>query len=170
MIRKFNRIRNESDVLTDIQILSASIGGRQYTESEIARMRSLKTELNAIRYPEPIIPFESLRNNRAEDVDRKTSEKIEEGFEFNEKIFSLSEGAQLNWTGLYLRRDLIQYPFAISTIDSQIYYLDDEISVKEFYIAYLTFVSQELEVGRQIRLSVLQATNQEELDAIRDSR
>ena len=129
-----------------------------------------------IEYVPPTPPsFESLKQQKIQQIDSRTSELIKSGFEFDGHNFSMSEPAQRNWTGLGTARsnNLVQFPLPISTIGEDIYNIQDDSTLLQFIITYMTYMTdpnQPLGAGRILRAQVSNSTTQEELDAVVDDR
>ena len=114
------------------------------------------------------------KSKKLDSIDAKTQSIIDEGFEFDSVIFSLSLSAQQNWTGMqvavaqgYLPE--AAFPFEIATKDNQTYDLSWEMA-PSFFQSVLAKISSTLASGRALKKLVNAATTQEELDSIVDNR
>jgi len=102
-------------------------------------------------------------------IDKRTKELILEGFTFDSETFSLSEFAQLNWNDIKTSTTDYTFPLEIPTLNSYKYSLTQG-NVNGFWDAKKTAIWGHLDSGRALNVSVVDATNQTELDAVVDSR
>ncbi len=107
---------------------------------------------------------------RQDEVDLKTPKLILEGFTHNGEIFSLSHSAQANWNALYTAKDLITFPYEISTKDSKAYNVQDITELTTFFLAAIDVVNGHISSGRALKVQMQAATKQGDLDAIADGR
>ena len=109
---------------------------------------------------------------KIEAIDLKTKDIILGGFSFGGKIFGLNPDSITDWIGTKQACDLgfLTYPFFISTINDEEFSLTDSTMVTNFYIAGLTAKVVAATGGRALKISVNDAANQTELDAVVDNR
>jgi hypothetical protein len=107
-------------------------------------------------------------------IDTKTREIIDQGFEFDGVMISLSPNAQNMFTGVslaiskgYLTEE--HFPYEITTLDDNKYYLSWELR-DMFFGSVLHHISTRLATGRTLKVAVNEATTQEELDLVIDER
>jgi hypothetical protein len=61
------------------------------------------------------------------DIDKRTDELIEQGFSYNDKLFNCRPSDIQNYTGLYVMRNKITFPFTIKTKTDVEYYTFQEL-------------------------------------------
>lgn len=108
------------------------------------------------------------------DIDTRTREIINEGFEFDGNTFSLSPNAQNMFTGvsLAIQKGFLtesDFPYEITTLDDKAYMLS-WANADTFFGLVLFHISQRLATGRSIKVQVINATTIEELNSIVDNR
>jgi hypothetical protein len=108
------------------------------------------------------------------DIDSRTRELINEGFEFDGNTFSLSPNAQNMFTGvsLAIQKGFLtesDFPYEITTLDDKAYMLS-WADADTFFGLVLFHISQRLAAGRSIKVQVVNATTIEELNLIADNR
>lgn len=113
--------------------------------------------------------LDEKKAKRIIEIDEKTQELIRIGFTFDSQIFSLSREAQINWLGLKTLESLLNWPVTVTTKDDLEYSLENSNLNNFLGTASLTKQSH-LDSGRTLKLEILQATNQTELDAVVDNR
>lgn len=116
----------------------------------------------------PAPTFEESKAKKIKQIDMMTNKLINKGVVFNNANFSMSFQAQLNWTNLYQSRLLLPYPVAVTTLDDKEYTFNNATEIANFYLVGLTQAQTILGVGRKLKIRVLDAKNQEELDEIKD--
>lgn len=100
-------------------------------------------------------------------IDKRTREKIGEGFIYEGMIFSLSSNAQTNYTGMLAGRELLDYPVTINARDdTEKLQLDDEEAVRTFCGAALKAAREYINLGSELKEEVRQAQTAEDLDDI----
>ena len=118
--------------------------------------------------------FVQLKAQRIIQIDEKTREIINEGFEFDGVMISLSPNAQSMFTGvsLAIQKGYLteaDFPYEITTLDDNKYYLSWE-NADTFFGLVLYHISTRLATGRTLKVAVNEATTKEELDAVIDGR
>jgi hypothetical protein len=68
-------------------------------------------------------------------IDLKTNQLILAGFSYDDKVFSLSATAQMNWIAMQARFASISYPFDVSTISETVYAIADSTAGAAFLTA-----------------------------------
>lgn len=100
-------------------------------------------------------------------IDNRSQNKIFEGFLFDDKRFSLSLSAQINWSNLlFLPQGF--FPINLSAKDDDIYVLTYS-NVQSFYNAALNGKNTPLQEGNVLKQQVKSCTTKEELDIIKNS-
>jgi hypothetical protein len=118
--------------------------------------------------------LEYYKNRKMDMIDEKTHEILNKGFEFDNNTFSLSQNAQLNWTGLQTAVNsglLIEsdFPYPITTAGDIIYDLS-WANLTAFTGTVLQTVQNELHAGRMLKKQIADAVTKEEVDAVVDGR
>lgn len=113
------------------------------------------------------LSLELYKKNLIELIDNKSVEKINQGFQFGGKTFSLSLSAQINWSNLLFLPESF-FPVNLSTKDDDIYVLTFA-NVQLFYQAALNGKNTPLQEGNVLKQQVKAATTKEELDLIKNS-
>ena len=121
-----------------------------------------------------VASFETLKNERIESIDANTRRLISQGAQFDGKMFSLSDNAQRNWIATKASIDVYNalqaWPVPITTMDDDIYLLQDAAHIVNFTTAMLFGVAKYYNSGRALKLQVKAATTVNEIRAIVDSR
>lgn len=106
-----------------------------------------------------------------ERLDRKTRSLIKSGFSVNSKVFSASDASQLKWLGMFMSKDLLQYPIEVPTLDDKdSAILNNAAELTTYYTALVNHVQTHLKSGVALKMQVAAAETKEELDAILDER
>lgn len=109
------------------------------------------------------------KKKRIKEVDRRTQEIISSGFTFDSNQFSLSIEAQINWSGLVTLENLLTWPMNITTKGDGTYALSQS-NLLYFIGTGKTVITNTLDSGRTLKISVNNTTTQAALDVIVDSR
>lgn len=115
------------------------------------------------------------KNRRLEEIDTRTRELIDTGFEFDGEVFSLSIQSQINWkrlrtsilTGVLTDLD---FPRTEATLNHGEYTLNRVSHASDFYAAYANRLDQRLRAGRSLKSQIKAATTKAEIDAVVDDR
>lgn len=108
--------------------------------------------------------FSSLKKKIIEIIDENTVLKINNGFSFANKNFSLSLSAQINWSNLLLLPGSF-FPINLSTKNDDIYQLTYN-NVQLFYSAALNGKNTPLQEGNILKQQVKNALTLQELQQI----
>lgn len=100
-------------------------------------------------------------------IDIKTEEIIFTGFTFDNKHFSLSISAQINWSNLFNIPEFM-FPLTVSCKDETTYSLE-YANVQNFYFAALTTKNTALQNGTVKKQQVLACQTLEELQTIAET-
>lgn len=111
--------------------------------------------------------LDSYKKNLIELIDEKSIKKINQGFRFDGKTFSLSLSAQINWSNLLFLPESF-FPVNLSTKDDDIYVLTYS-NVQLFYQAALSGKNTPLQEGNVLKQQVKVATTIQELDLIKNN-
>lgn len=106
---------------------------------------------------------------RSLDIDQKTNRLINIGFTHDEKKFSLSIPAQINWNALKNNTGDFTWPVIVSTNEDGEFSLP-EADVSAFWNKGKNHIKGYLDSGRTLKLQCKAAVTQAELDAIHDDR
>jgi hypothetical protein len=107
---------------------------------------------------------------RCDLIDARTQAIVAGGFTFAGQVFSLSTGAQLNWTALYAARDAMTYPLGVTTANDGQFSAPDSATLASLCLTALATVKGALDSGRALKLAVLAATDAAAVAAVVDSR
>lgn len=114
--------------------------------------------------------LEEFRTAKMAEIDGKTNELISEGFTYDNKVFSMSAEAQINWTNLFMIRTTLSYPFEVSTLDGGCYDFQNSDALAIFYSTGLSFKKGIMDSGRELRKDCLEVTTIADLNLIVDER
>jgi hypothetical protein len=118
--------------------------------------------------------FVENKKQKLMQIDERTREIINQGFEFDGVMISLSPNSQNMFTGLSLALEKgyigeANFPYEITTLDDNKYDLSWELR-DMFFGLVLYYISTRLAAGRALKVQVINTTTQEELDLIIDNR
>lgn len=153
-------------------------------------MEAMETAEEVILTPPAPPSFESLKQQKIQQIDARTSELVKYGFAYSTSRFSMSDAAQRNWLGLATMvgfkantgadadavaaaTALTGGSFPVSDINEGHLFLTTKADFDAFigaYLNYQTDPNQPLHQGRVLRAQASAATTQEELDAVVDDR
>jgi hypothetical protein len=117
-----------------------------------------------------------VKRERYADIDLRTAELIEGGFEFppaSGLIFSLSDHAQSNLLGMktMLSDPAFTYPVEWNLKDdSSVFSIPDEATAASFYATAVGTVRAHLDSGTAIKSQIRAATSEAEVAAVTDPR
>lgn len=123
-----------------------------------------------------ISPWDILKKTRFKEVDVRTGELIDQGFEFpptSGNIFSLSDHAQKNLLGMktMMTDPLFTYPVKWNTRDdSSVYSILDEATAALFYATAVGTMRSHLDSGTAIKNQIRAATTEAEVLEVIDTR
>lgn len=110
---------------------------------------------------------DSYKKHIIDLIDNHSQNKIFEGFIYDNKRFSLSLSAQINWSNLLFLPESF-FPVNLSTKDDDVYSLT-YVNVQDFYNAALNGKNTPLQEGNVLKQQVKNCTTKEELDLIKNS-
>lgn len=142
-------------------------------ESVLARSRALKEQLHILRNPPPPLPpLDDYKASRNRKIDSKTGELIDQGFEYDNVVFSLSQNAQRNWLAIYTASmdPNMPYPVVISTAVNEEYTLASPASISAFYWTGFAVLKGHYDSGRTLKIQANNATDHAGVDAVSDDR
>lgn len=131
---------------------------------------ALKQQLNDVRNPPKSLTLAQSKVKKKADIDMRTRALIASGFTFDGSTFSLSENAQINWSGLNSAKDAIVYPVSVTTIDDGEYSLVDAPTVSAFFLTGVGVIKSHYDGGRALKIQVEAATTIDEVNNIVDNR
>jgi len=99
-------------------------------------------------------------------IDRRTQDRINSGFTFSGRQFSLSTQAQQNWMVMFLTRTDQTYPLDVSAADHGSFRLANASAVASFFTAARAAIKGHLDAGRDAKVAALAAVTMNDLDAI----
>lgn len=140
-----------------------------------ATFEVVKYPNNIFKVPPPPPTLEESKQIKINQIDIKTQELIQLGFDFDDSSFSMSAMAQLNWASLGAARanGMLSFPLSISTVDESAYELKDDGSCLQFLGAYMIYQvdpTKPLSRGRILKSQVGACVTVEEVEAITDTR
>ena len=110
------------------------------------------------------------KNIKIKQIDKKTQSLIYSGFTYASNVFSMSTNAQTNWLGLDHARELLTYPYGVTTINDTEYSFPDSTDLHNFFLTGMAFKGGIVSSGRSLKLQVKAATTVAEVNAIVDNR
>jgi hypothetical protein len=131
------------------------------------------TMLEHYEHVDDISPLQTVRMN---EIDARTVELVESGFEFpaeSGNIFSLSERSQIKITNAYLMRNRPEmvYPVYWNSKDNTISIeLADAEALESYYLAATGACRYYLDSGTALKNQIRAATTVAEVDAVVDNR
>lgn len=120
--------------------------------------------------------LESKRAARIMEVDRRTQELIDQGFEFppnSGQIFSLSTDAQINLSTANEARELPEFVYPVEfnlKDDAGTFSVPNADTLHSMYLVALGTKRARLQSGTDIKKDLRAATDETELDAVVDNR
>lgn len=100
-------------------------------------------------------------------VDKQTTEQISQGVTYKNKIFSLSQNAQINWTNIPNLSE-VDFPFPAVTIDDKDYLLITYTERMDFYNTVMRYVKGCRVAGGQKKMQIGGCTTIEQLKTLAD--
>lgn len=158
------------DVKISVNSISLSDDGQEcYIESGVSR----DTLTPIVLAHEGPASLASHKCKKYTSIDARTTELIEQGFQYVNKTFSLSQTAQAKMMGVHQVRDdpMLTYPVKWNTIDDNDYY--DIVDSDELHLFYMSGVGTYkafVDSGTAIKDLVRAATSKAEVDTIVDDR
>ena len=110
------------------------------------------------------------KNVKNTAIDSKTQKLIAGGFTFGGKIFSLSIPAQVSWLGLYTFKDMLTYPYPVTTLDDATYLVQSADDMSTFAVTGVSAIDTHKTSGRILKAEVNACTTIAEVIAIVDDR
>ena len=157
-------------------LVAAEFSGQQVTctcsrELDAAELVVLQDTINAHASSAAV---DSHRQSRIEEVDARTQELIDLGFEYppsSGKIFGLGDAERLDWLGIKVCRDDIPYPFPVTPMDgSGQHLLGDAAELDLFILAALGGYVASVTSGGQLKESLNAALTHDAISAVVDNR
>ena len=160
-----DKLPNVFDVKKDFVVITDGYAG--YHSLYTDEYRSTYLGYNMFVVPSTIEPLKRLAYNA---VDQKTGLQFEQGFEFAGMTFSLSQNAQIKWSGLYNSRHMQAYPLIASNIDdSDGYIINSAAEVEAIYQTAVNKVRELLDNGRIIKEEIRAYTSKQQLKNYADT-
>jgi hypothetical protein len=116
------------------------------------------------------VSFDDYKENKNNEIDKRTGELIGQGASFDGAVFSLSSNARWVWIGLKLSENEHTFPVKISTIDSQRYEITDLSHLDNFWLTVMGTVKTHYTSGGDLRDLVNLAIDKAGVDAVVDNR
>lgn len=162
------KLHNEillSNSVQDFAGLNHFNGNLQVAGEEILNEENLDTVVNNHEF----YSLSEYKTKKHGEIDLKTQSLINKGFSFQNKDFSLSREAQLNWMSLMTMQAMYTWPVALGTIDGNEYLLS-LANMQSFVGTALGTVKSRLDSGRNLKVSVSNCLTIKEVDSIIDNR
>ncbi len=127
---------------------------------------------NDVIYDHVATTLDEYKVARKALIDKRTYELVREGFTYDtDKVFSMSQWAQINMTTLQIDKANISYPKTWNTIDNlDSYDITDATDAQAFYDTAQTHKNSHLATGKTLRVSIAAAVDVAAVDAIVDAR
>jgi hypothetical protein len=119
------------------------------------------------------LDLQEYKELRYDEIDARTEEKIQEGFAYAGKVFSLSGNAQINILGLDNTRNdpALTYPIEYTTInDDDNYFVADSSEMHTMYLIALATKKNWVDSGTILKDSIRAATTDIDVQNIIDNR
>jgi hypothetical protein len=107
--------------------------------------------------------LDTAKTEKITAIDAKTRQLIAQGFTFNNKTFSLSEPAQINWLGMQGFKASLTFPFKVSTIAEEGYELSNLSEFEQFVGTAFSTVNQRKSSGVALREQIMAIYNDSNL-------
>jgi len=117
----------------------------------------------------PPSSIDTAREEKHFEIDQKTHEIIERGFQFDGKVFSLDIRSQMEWVFLKLMEVEQIWPARIQTIDGEIYYLQ-QADLHNFALAAFDKIRQTFDSSTALKDDINMYSTEEEILSIEDTR
>lgn len=111
----------------------------------------------------------AYRQARLDAIDARSVALIGRGFPFDGQLFSLSANAQLNWTGLYAGRALVQFPKSVPCVGGS-YLIVSAEALDAFYGSGLVVVDSIISAGTVLKEAIGGAADVVAIDLVVDTR
>jgi len=112
--------------------------------------------------------LDELKDIRYNEIDEVSRLIIDQGFVFDNKTFSMSLTAQINWSNIPLLPDAA-FPIPISTKDESVYYLTLANKIN-FYLAAVSAKTTPLFSGSALKDQIKACTDEACVNAVVDNR
>lgn len=168
-------INNQSEI-TDIITTDLSLEQPNNNEVPENKVKTLLDENNMYKWKmiEGIISTNTniieLKKNRIFQIDNKTIKIIRQGVAHNNSLFSMSNNAQKNWTGLEVKKSSLTFPIFVTTKDDLEYEFSNVADLENFTDKVLLLVYTQQAIGRKLKISINNATTKSQINAIVDNR
>lgn len=108
------------------------------------------------------------KEKKYSEIDSRTGELISKGFVFDEKTFSLSANAQLNWSNI-LQLPESFFPLDIMTVEEDVFTLELKDRT-EFYLSAVNAKNKHLKSGSGLKIAVKRLQTLKEVNEFTDTR
>jgi len=119
------------------------------------------------------LSLDLAKQRKNDAIDERTRQMISEGFDHDNRHFSLSAQAQMNLDGVQMaaEKSIINFPHKMSTDDDGIEYeLADQGALDVVYGKAVGKIKQCMDGGRDLKNAVMAATTVEDVRAVADER
>jgi hypothetical protein len=131
-----------------------------------------ETALNTLIAEHDPETLAELKQRRIDEVDARTAEIISDGFEFGGLVFSGSVESQSRILGAYAGRDNPAiYPIRWMTKDDKSYIdITDVNMLTAFFFTGLGTLKAKIDTGSNLKIAIIGAISEEEVNSITDPR
>lgn len=115
--------------------------------------------------------LENLKVQRREEIDKRTRELVDEGFEFEGIKFSASVESQARIMGCVIAGSNAPFPIRWMSKDDTTYFdVEDVATMLAFYATGLGTLKGKIDIGTNLKVAINAATTIDEVNAIIDTR
>ena len=146
------------------------------TEDLISKDVELSGEKTYIYDPETeqfeeCVFLEDAKKKKISKIDARTEELIDQGFNYSDLNFGLTQTDQLYYMGLDVSRGDFEYPYSIPNSDfTDTLEFEDADEVHQFFLAGVEDNRSILQSGILLKQEVMAAISVEEVESIEDTR
>jgi len=113
----------------------------------------------------------ALKKQRVKEIDDRTTELVDEGFEFAGIIFNGSPESQSRIMAAYMAKDFATYPIIWMSKDDTTYLeITDETMLTSFFLTGFGTLKYKIDLGSTLKINIQNATTVEDVNNIIDPR
>lgn len=114
---------------------------------------------------------DEYKKYRYQEIDNRTGELIQLGYDYAGMTFSFSENAQNNLLGAFAARNSLTYPVEWNNIDdTNSYNIADAAEMESFFLVALSSKKTHQDSGTNIKGQIRAAANRGAMESIFDNR
>lgn len=144
------------------------------SSQELSALESQGVQTYIDLFSEESFKVDSIREEKIKEVDLKTRSLIDQGVIYDNLVFSLSQVAQLRYSGLVAGASLLQpsdFPIKVNTKnDKNVKHLNSTTEIQNFAKEVISTIKTHIDSGTAIKDALRSATTLAELESIQDSR